>query len=40
MVDIHRETYKQNGIEIIIDNDGILRLNEKHIEERLGHKKL
>ena len=33
MVDISRETYERNGIETIVDNDGILWLNEKHIEE-------
>ena len=37
--------YKQrnawkNGVEIIIDNDGILWLNEKHIDERLDNKRL
>ena len=32
--------YERNGIEAIVDNDGILRLNENHIEEGLGHKKL
>ena len=40
MVDISRKTYERNGIETIVDNDGILWLNEKHIEERLGHKNL
>ena len=30
MVDISRETYDKNGIEIIVDHDGILWLNEKH----------
>ena len=38
MVDISRETYERNGIETIVDNDGILWLNEQHIEEVLGHK--
>ena len=33
MVDIRRETYERNGI--VVDNDEILRLNEKHIEEGL-----
>ena len=28
-----RETYERNGKETIVDNDGILWLNEKHIEE-------
>ena len=38
MVDINRKTYERNGIVTIVDNDGKLYLNEKHIEERLGHK--
>ena len=29
MVGISRETYERNGIETIVDNDGILSLNEK-----------
>ena len=32
--------YERTGIESIVDNDGILRLNEKYIEERLDHKNL
>ena len=36
MVDIRRETYERNGI--VVDNDEILRLNEKHIEEGLDPK--
>ena len=40
MVDISRKTYKRNGMETIVDNDGILRLNEKHVEEGLDQKKL
>ena len=28
------------GVEIIVDNGGILRLNEKHIKEGLDHKSL
>ena len=36
----HRETYKRNGIETILDNDGIVWLNGKYIEERLDHKNL
>ena len=40
IVDISRETYKRNNIETIIDNDGILWLIEKHIEQRLDHNKL
>ena len=35
MVRISRKTYKRNDIETIVDKDGILRLNEKHKEERL-----
>ena len=38
MVDISRKTYGKNGIETIADNDGILWLNEKHIEKGLDHK--
>ena len=40
MLDISRKTYDRNGIETIIDEDGILWLNEKHIEEGLDHKNL
>ena len=40
MVDISRETYEGNGIETIVDNDGLLWLNEKHIEEGLDYKNL
>ena len=40
MVDIIRKTYERNGIEILVDNDEILWLNEKHIEEGLDHKNL
>ena len=40
MVDIIRKTYERNGIEIIVDNDGILWLNENYIEEGLDHKNL
>ena len=37
MVDISRETYERNGIEAIVDNDGILWLNKKHIKEQFDH---
>ena len=40
MIDISRKTYERNGIETIIDNDGILWSNEKHLEEGLDHKDL
>ena len=40
MTDISRKTYERNGKETIVDNDGILWLNEKHIEERLDRKNL
>ena len=33
MVDISRKTYERNGTETIVDNDEILCLNGKHIEE-------
>ena len=38
MVDMSRKTYERNGKEAIIYNDGILWLNEKHIEKGLDHK--
>ena len=40
MVDISRETYETNGIEAIVDNDGMSWLNEKHVEEGLEDKNL
>ena len=33
LIDISRKTYEKNGIETIVDNYGILWLNEKHIEK-------
>ena len=33
MVDISTKKYERNGIETIVDNDGILWLNEKHTEK-------
>ena len=38
MVNITKETYENNDIEIIVDSIGKLWLNEKNIEEELGHK--
>ena len=35
MIDISGKRYGRNGIETIVDNDGILWLNEKRIEEGL-----
>ena len=40
MVNIDKETYEHNNIEAIVDGIGKLWLNEKHIEEKLGHKNL
>ena len=40
MVDIGKEIYENNGIEGIVDGSDTLRLNEKHTEEKLGHKNL
>ena len=37
MVNISRKTYERNGMDKIIDNNGILWLNKKHIEA-LDHK--
>ena len=38
MVDISRKTYERNGVETIVDSNGVLWLNEKHIQEELDHK--
>ena len=40
MVDITKEAYKNNNIEVIVDGIGTLWLNQKHVEEKLGHKNL
>ena len=40
MVNITKEMYENNGIEVITDNLNTLRLNEKHVEQQLGHKNL
>ena len=40
MVNITKEMYENNGIEVIKDNLNTLWLNEKHTEQWLGHKNL
>ena len=40
MVDIRRKTYERNGVEAIVDSDGVLSLNEKHIEEGIDYENL
>ena len=40
MVNITKETYGNNDIETITDRFGKLWLNEKHVEQQLGHKDL
>ena len=40
MVNITKETYQNNGIEVIIDKFDILWLDEKHVEQQLEHKHL
>lgn len=40
MVGISRKRYKRKDVKIILDGNGTLWLNEKHIGERLGHKNL
>ena len=37
---IKKETWENNGIEVIVDSANTLWLNEKHIEEQLGHRNL
>ena len=40
MVCISRKMHEKNDIETIVDNDGTLSFNEKHIEKELYHKNL
>ena len=40
MANINKEAYENSDIEAIVDGIGKLWLNEKHIEEKLGHKNL
>ena len=37
---ITKETWENNAIEVIVDSANALQLNEKNIEEQLGHKNL
>ena len=37
---ITKEALKNNDIEVIVDSVNALQLNEKNIEEKLGHKNL
>ena len=38
MFNITKETLENNSIEVIVDSFNALWLNEKNIEEKLGHK--
>ena len=40
MVNITKEAFENNNIEVIVDSVDTLWLNEKNIEEKLGHKHL
>ena len=40
MVDISKKIYENNDIEVIVDGIGMLWLDGKHIEEKLGHKNI
>ena len=40
MVNVTKETLENNDIEVIADSVNALWLNEKNIEEKLGHKNL
>ena len=40
MFNITKETWENNGIEVIVDSVNALWLNEKNIEEKLDHKDL
>ena len=37
---ITKQTWENNSIEVIVDSVNVLWLNEKNIEEQLGHKNL
>ena len=37
MVDINKKTYENNDIEVIVDGTDTLWLNQKHVDEKLGH---
>ena len=39
MINITKETFENNGIEVIVDNNvNALWLNERHVEKQLGRK--
>ena len=40
IINITKKTLENNGIEVIVDSVNALWLNEKNIEEKLGHKNL
>ena len=40
IINITKKTLENNGIEVIVDSVNTLWLNEKNIEEKLGHKNL
>ena len=40
MFNVTKETLENNGMEVIVDSVNALWLNEKNIEEKLGHKTL
>ena len=40
MVNITKETYENNGIEVITNTFSELWLNERHVQQQLGHKNL
>ena len=40
MIDITKKTLGNNSIEVIVNSTNTLLLNEKNIEEKLGHKNL
>ena len=40
MVNVTKEIYETNGIEVITDKIGELWLNERRVQQQLGHKNL
>ena len=40
MINITKKTFENNNIEVIVGSANALWLNEKNIEEKLGHRNL
>ena len=40
MIDISKKPLENNGMEVLAEGTGTLWSNERHIEKKIGHKKL